>query len=61
MNKKNIIRKLGFPNKINPKKRMASKVWECANCGEMFIFDNKVKAPSPCNSCGSISFLKKEN
>ena len=59
INQKETIRKLGFPDKINPKSIMMSKFWICSNCGADYLFSEKQRPPAPCKLCGSIAFEKR--
>lgn len=59
MDEHNVIREIGrFPDRINPKERIKSRVWRCARCDAVYHFSEEVTLPSyPCY-CGSRFWLK---
>lgn len=57
MNEHDVIRKLGFPDKIGGK-MMTSKKWTCSKCKEVYESKVEIEPPAPCESCGSIFFEK---
>lgn len=59
MNKHDVIKKLGFPNKIDAVVRLKSKLWSCARCGQKVESKKPVTIPSICD-CGCRSFFKRK-
>ena len=53
MDKRDIVRKLGFPDKIVSKSMMDTGTWKCSKCGRIKLKGSK----EPCE-CGSIFWVK---
>ena len=57
MNEHGIIKFMKrFPDKINPSNRLMSKKWKCSMCSKIYVFNEDVKNPAPCNECNGIFF-----